>query len=553
MPLIGWFYDPEAPHDGEWVIFGAGALGISAHAQIARSGGTVISYIDNSPDKQGKALLGSPIAPTQMLPSLLAPGVNLVIASAQYASIAQQLQTFLIDRLWIGLTEAPLEIPEKLGLDSQEKVKAKTLVCLPDEALTQAVFDNALADLQRTLGIPLAELCFAAPAGRENAYVDLGLPSNLPTLEIDRDSRRFHSLVFFRDAYHPDQWNWSPYGLSLFNPRIYVLQPWGQLRCTNRIVTEHEHGQLGKHVFFRNTAYDNQSFLAFAPHIQLARDESFGPADTFGFRHPTLSRTDAESTTTINVCLFGGSAAWGQGLPDHQTLANQLQAALDNLPKPSHAKQFRVYNFAQPAATVTSEIIAFLLYGTAVKPHVVIAHDAFNDLYYGQQNDRNILRLARYAYHPMLEQWSAILHGAPSTKQDTAIPPSPQQIVGAYAFRRDQFAQITNAFGCRHINGLQPYIDSRTGCGGLREKAYRHSPLYGTPENKKMRRLYDQLKKISTKVVTVDFDEIFQQLPDAQDYFFDIVHPTAEGNNCMAQCYSQLILEMTADFHGQSQ
>ena len=71
MPLIGWFYDGAAPFGGEWIIFGAGALGISAHAQIARAGGTVIAYIDNAAEKQGTRLLGTRISPAHELPHLL--------------------------------------------------------------------------------------------------------------------------------------------------------------------------------------------------------------------------------------------------------------------------------------------------------------------------------------------------------------------------------------------------------------------------------------------------------------------------------------------------
>jgi hypothetical protein len=540
MPLIGWFYDAGAPHSGEWIIFGAGALGISAHAQIARSGGTVLTYIDNAAEKQGTCLLGTPIAPAHELPFLLRHNVNLVVASAQYAAIVEQLKTNDIDYLWIGVTENPLDIPEKLGLDNREEIEEEILVYLPAEWLTKEVLDDYLANLQRTLGKPLTDLSFAAPPDWMDAYAELALPGRLQAQEIEHDARRFRSLVFFRGAFHADQWSWSPHSLALLTPRIYVLQPWGQLRCTNRLVTRHEHRQIEKHPFFRNTTHDNQSFLAFAPHIQLARDESFGPADEFGFRHPAHTHLENDDKS-INVCLFGGSAAWGQGLPDQGTLAYQLQEKLGNAPHSPGAKTFRVYNFAQPAATVVGEIITFLLYAVAVKPHIVIAHDGFNDLYYGQQNDRNMLRAARYAYHPMLEQWSSLLHGAPAPRANGRIPPSPQQIVDSYAFRRDQFAQVTSAFGCLHIHGLQPYLDSRANSGGPREAAYRCSDLYSTQENRNMRRLYDQLKVSIPQAPWIDFDENFRSMIDAHDCFFDIVHPTAEGNARMADNYSQLI------------
>lgn len=544
MPLIGWFYDSGAPHRGDWIIFGAGALGISAHAQIARADGQVIAYVDNAHDKQGKTLLGAEIHPATALPELLQPGINLVVACDQYAPVVEQLAACNIDWIWIGIADHPLDIPETLKLDDRTEVDTEVLVYLPAEALAKETLHDYLDNLAETFGKPAEQLACAVPSGWERTYATLGLPDNLPTQDIVQDARRARALVFFRDDYHADQWTWSPHGLSLLTPRLYVLHPWGQLRCTNRIVTTREHHQIGKHPFFRNTTHDNQSFLVFAPHIQLARNESFGIADEFGFRHPSHSDPDAQAQTT-NVCLFGGSAAWGQGLHDRDTLANRLQKALNELPSQS-PRRFRVFNFSQPAATVMSQIIAFLLYGVAVRPHIVIAHDGFNDLYHGQQNDRHMLRAARYIYHPMLEQWSALLHGAPPARTRSApLPPSPQQVVSTYIFRREQFAKITAAYGCRHIHGLQPYLDSRPASNGPREAAYRRSRLYGTQENRNIRKLYDLLKQSPPETPWIDFDAFFRTMESTHDYFFDIVHPTAEGNARMADHYAQLIATMT--------
>jgi hypothetical protein len=299
---------------------------------------------------------------------------------------------------------------------------------------------------------------------------------------------------------------------------------------------------LNKHVFFQNTTQDNQSFLAFAPHIQLTRDESFGTSDDFGFRGISAP---SSLSSLINVYIFGGSAAWGQGLPDEETLAGCLQAALD-ANCPSDRRRYAVFNYAQPAATVMAEIIAFLIYGINAQPHIVISHDGFNDLFYGQANDRKLVTKARYTYQPMLEIWSAALHGQSSDNTNNSRNPGPTQIVDAYLYRLEQFIKITEAYGCTHICGLQPYLDSRQGQLGPRETEYMRSKLYRTQQNKNMRKLYSETKARNKFGGLIDFDNHFSQInDDPQDYFFDICHPTALANQLMAHTYAKRILEST--------
>ena len=81
-----------------------------------------------------------------------------------------------------------------------------------------------------------------------------------------------------------------------------------------------------------------------------------------------------------NVFLFGGSTAFGYGLPDHQTIAAFLQRRLPSEPS---AREWRVYNFGRGAYYSSQERILFeqLLVSGAV-PDLAIFVDGLNEFGY---------------------------------------------------------------------------------------------------------------------------------------------------------------------------
>ena len=105
----------------------------------------------------------------------------------------------------------------------------------------------------------------------------------------------------------------------------------------------------------------------------------FVHVDTNGFRLSQSQGSWPPDTNRFNVFLFGGSTAFGYGLPDHQTLASALQRTLSAA---LHA-EVRVYNFGRCFYQCTQERLLFeqlLLAGHA--PKLAIFLDGLNDFFY---------------------------------------------------------------------------------------------------------------------------------------------------------------------------
>ena len=48
-----------------------------------------------------------------------------------------------------------------------------------------------------------------------------------------------------------------------------------------------------------------------------------------------------------------------------------------------HGMHFTVLDFGLPGNVVLNEIITYLLHCQDIRPDIVVAHDGFNDLFYG--------------------------------------------------------------------------------------------------------------------------------------------------------------------------
>lgn len=93
------------------------------------------------------------------------------------------------------------------------------------------------------------------------------------------------------------------------------------------------------------------------------------------------------------VFLFGGSTAYGWGLPDDQTPASHLQEAL---PGVVAGRELRVYNFARPGYFSTHERILFERLITAgFAPDMAVFVDGLNDFMALEDRPRNADGLER--------------------------------------------------------------------------------------------------------------------------------------------------------------
>jgi hypothetical protein len=102
-----------------------------------------------------------------------------------------------------------------------------------------------------------------------------------------------------------------------------------------------------------------------------------------GFRQSTNQAPWPPDPKRFNVFVFGGSTAFGYGLPDHQTLASQLGVVLSRESRPDVA----IYNFGRCYYQCTQERLLFeqlLLAGHV--PQAAIFIDGLNDFFLADGN-----------------------------------------------------------------------------------------------------------------------------------------------------------------------
>jgi hypothetical protein len=87
------------------------------------------------------------------------------------------------------------------------------------------------------------------------------------------------------------------------------------------------------------------------------------------------------SSSNYNIFLFGGSTAFGVGLPDAQTIPSALQRNLPNF----CGQPVAVYNFGRPAYYSIQEGVLFQrLLREGARPDLAIFLDGLNDFGYGE-------------------------------------------------------------------------------------------------------------------------------------------------------------------------
>ena len=104
--------------------------------------------------------------------------------------------------------------------------------------------------------------------------------------------------------------------------------------------------------------------------------------DRTGLRHMSVSTaTGADSSGSIKIFMFGGSALWGTGARDEFTIPSVLARELAN-----HGIPAEVTNFGESGYVSTQEVIALLLRLQAGDiPDIVLFYDGVNDTYSAYQ------------------------------------------------------------------------------------------------------------------------------------------------------------------------
>ena len=351
--------------------------------------------------------------------------------------------------------------------------------------------------------------------------------------------------------------------------QLYILEPHGlihPIEATESGGFESRMGSasepyLDEHVFvrlsprsFRQTAY---MFPYNGYYEALA--SAFGPITSFGFRiAEDLHELQRRSEDRFVMAVFGGSSTLSPACLQNETFSSCLASMLEQH-FCTHGGRFKtasVLNFGNSGATVLNELITYLLFVQLQSPHVVVAHDIFNDFAHGLRTDPVLLSKYQITYLPEMERWAQMLMGTsnvPLSQQgDPNLPfvvrTGPQAIVKAYLARKRQFMEIVERSGTVFVYGIQPaWFGKRLTPRETKKMAeIRRVDQHSAPLYEHMERLYsmahDHLRRDPPQFL-VDVHEEFARFGLDEELFVDHAHLNPAGDRRVAEIYFRRIVD----------
>jgi hypothetical protein len=350
--------------------------------------------------------------------------------------------------------------------------------------------------------------------------------------------------------------------------RLYIIEPDGFLHplqvkpdgSLDAPCTPEFDSHLDRHVFARLGSRNFRGAAYFFPYngFYVGHPSAFGPIDEFGFRNAhDRALLEKREDDHIVIAVFGGSTVWSPCCLQPETfcsvLEDRLRRALD---AEGDARKVSVVNFGVSGHTVLNETMSWLLFCHKLRPEIVIAHDAFNDLANGVQTDPDLLNRNDMTYMVAIEQWGRQLMGAsnvPLTQSDdpTApirLPNSPQAVVRAYLTRKRQFSDLVEKSGATFVWGTQPAWFGKAASTGEAERFAKIRALSRqlAPMYQALPQLYEMVRRaLSQSVIAypVDVHAAFGNLTDQDSVFVDHAHLNPAGEAIIAGIYAETILD----------
>lgn len=436
------------------------------------------------------------------------------------------------------------------------EVPRRMLLVLPPRQLAAKTLARFVSSVRQNLG---AGDLFLARRG------DALLPESLAGNEVATFNaelvRGFTELVFIDGSgEYADADGLAASGADVY--RFDQADPGFEIRLVpvgrGRRPSDYPH--LANHVFNRVTSALHNHYYFF-PYGYLYRYLGVGPVNAFGHRIDTdLAGYRQRAPTHKLIACFGGSSCFSMYCLHDEMFPSRIEAKLNAWAKETGSPlEFTVLNFGQHGNVVLNQILTYLLFVQELRPDIVISHDGFNDLGYGQVADSTLLGRHHIVYQDNLEEWANILNKA------EAAPPSdgvvdgvrqvqsmPDAVVTAYLARERQFAALATNAGSRFVWGLQPFLLGKR----------RHSPAESQFERQAMegqlnRRyldcyrnmsfLYESVAVRASEVAGADFVNLhreFRDLDGRETHFFDIVHLSPLGDEVVADTYVDRLIAL---------
>jgi len=402
------------------------------------------------------------------------------------------------------------------------------------------------------------------------AYGHIGEPGD-PSLEHFHRITDLSQLAQFETIIlaGPDSRRWASENeeaISLHLPnssqtRIYTVDANGRLMRCKEFLTADEYPYIETHAFNRLSRKVKEGYYYF-PYGYLYRSFGVGHLDEFGYRiSKNIKALSVRPQNKKVIAVFGGSAAFGLFLPDHETFPALLEKLLNTDTQINRRTNYTVLNFAQPGSVALNAIVSFSVLCHRLKPEIVIFHGGYNDLYFGQMSDRFLLTESDITYQNNLEEWSQILHQSQdepvtwnNSWPEVLAPPTnyPRTIVSSFLNRIAQFRDmVTSDSKSIFINGIQPMLLSKHELSPDEEKIKSEQlgpTAWYAKLHSRMPFLYEKLmsearfRKMSD---AVNFDTVFAKLDGGATHFADMVHTTRQAETVIANEYYKYILQLS--------
>jgi hypothetical protein len=344
---------------------------------------------------------------------------------------------------------------------------------------------------------------------------------------------------------------------------VYSVEPDGRLKLLNKFLDQTEDPVFARHVFNAFAPPHAEGAFSLFPYSYLFRYPGIGDYNEFGHRvtidYHALEERPAQHKV---IAFFGGSACWSIYCYDDEVFTHRLEKIL-NSRYADEGVTFTVLNFGLPGNVVLNEIITYVLHCHRLQPDIVVAHDGFNDLFYGLTSDPYLVTEHEAVYQFNIEQWAKLLleSWCEENKQPISLVPNgalmqpqmplqpknlPQHVLRAYVRRKRQFCDVVKALGGEFVWGIQPYIYSRSTPSEEEKRYLLKLKLDQTVSGiyKHMPFLYEKLLKevhLPDDIHVADIHSYFDKFDSAETLFADFCHLTPAGDQRIAEFYADFI------------
>lgn len=240
------------------------------------------------------------------------------------------------------------------------------------------------------------------------------------------------------------------------------------------------------------------------------------------------------------ILFFGGSSCFDIFAKIGERFCDFTQQYLNE----NSQYKYTILNFGLPGNVILNEISYYIMFGMELNPDIVIAHDGFNDLVYGQCSNIELQREYNLNYQCELDIKKYMKEC--DNRYKVNVPA--EIVINTYLSRKYQFQTLVQNNNSIFISSLQPTLYSKKRVAPLEnkfEKSMTNEDIKPIFRNIKL--LYEKtsylIQNDNTLSHHIDFDSIFNQYDEKNILFGDVMHTFVEANKIIAQTYCDYIIQ----------